>query len=141
MTFDEIKVQAAIDLSIKKDDLVQSSVDGPILYCRYLNEYTDAKDALSKLEIQYKKLYKEKWLYYNGKSTAEVYKEKPFNLKVLKTDIGVFLDSDQELIDQNYKISYMKEKIFFITKILEELSRRSFIISNCIKSNNFNNGQ
>jgi hypothetical protein len=141
MTFDEIKDKALVDLKIKKDDLVQSSVEGPLLYCQYLNEHSDAKDALSKLEIQYKKLYKDKWLYYSGKATAEVYKEKPFNLKVLKADMSIFFDSDQELIDQNYKISYMKDKIFYITKILEELSRRSFIISNCIKSNSFNNGQ
>ena len=42
-------------------------------------------------------LRREKWEYYTGKARPEVYVEKPFDFKVLKSDIDKYLDSDEEL--------------------------------------------
>ena len=45
----------------------------------------------------YKVMYRMKWEYYTGKANPEIYRDKPFDLKVLKADVGIYLDSDGEL--------------------------------------------
>ena len=62
----------------------------------------------------YKRLYREKWEYYGGKTDAKVYATKPFDLKVLKTDLSVYIESDQEIIDAENKIVYLEETVKYI---------------------------
>ena len=44
-------------------------------------------------------MYREKWEYYGGKADAKIYATKPFDLKVLKTDLAVYITSDEEIIN------------------------------------------
>lgn len=130
MTFDEIKKVSKEDLQIHKDDLVHASSITPTLNHKYLMELFSSRDQLSQLEYSFNVLYKSKWLYYSGKGTADVYAKNPFDLKVLKSDLQIFFDADQELNDAKYKITFLKNKIDFITKVIEEINRRSFLINN-----------
>ena len=59
-----------------------------------------------KTEFDLKVLYKDKWKYYTGKASSEVYKENPFDHKVLKNDLGIFLESDEDLSRIKLKIEY-----------------------------------
>ena len=44
--------------------------------------------VLRKTETDYKELYKEKWEYYTGKSSDEVYKENPFDIQLKELSLS-----------------------------------------------------
>lgn len=81
---------------------------------------------ISSLSKKQKRMFKEKWLYYSGKASQEVYKEKPFSLKVLKTDLGIFLESDEELSELNHQLDHLKLEIKFIEECLKQLNQRNY---------------
>ena len=62
---------------------------------------------LSKANVDYYKMKKDKWEYYTGKAPQHVYAEKPFNLKILKTDIDKYMDADPELVKLKQKVEYI----------------------------------
>jgi hypothetical protein len=70
--------------------------------------------------------------YYSGKSSAEVYAEKPFDLKILKADLDIYIKSDSEMQDISLRREYQREKIDFVERILRSLERRGFQIKNAI---------
>ncbi len=141
MTFEELKKQSKIDVRIDKANLVDASANSPLLHHKYLLELYNAKDQLIKLKHIHNELTRDKWLYYSGKASTEIYEKNPFPLKVLKTDLHLFLDSDEEMQASTYKIEYVKNKIDFIKDVISELNRRSFNISNINKTNRFENGE
>ena len=53
----------------------------------------------------------QKWEYYGGKSDAKVYAAKPFDLKVLKTDLQMYINSDEEILAVQGKIAYYESII------------------------------
>ena len=60
----------------------------------------------------------------------QVYAEKPFDLKVLKGDIDMFIDSDDEVCRVKQKIDYLETCINCIDRILKQLDSRGFAIKN-----------
>jgi hypothetical protein len=79
---------------------------------------------------EHKRLYREKWEYYGGKSDAKVYAAKPFDLKVLKTDLGVYINSDEEIMDIEKKIVYYETVIEFIDGVIKSIDSRGWDIRN-----------
>ena len=77
-------------------------------------------------------LYKAKFEYYSGKAPAKVYAEKPFNHKVLKTDINTYIWADEEWLKNKQKIDYLETCINYLEMILKQLSSRGFQIKNFI---------
>jgi hypothetical protein len=79
---------------------------------------------------EHKRLYREKWEYYGGKSDAKVYAAKPFDLKVLKTDLGVYINSDEDIIEVEKKIVYYEIVIEFIEGVIKSIDSRGWDIRN-----------
>ena len=73
-------------------------------------------------------------------SSPEVYKENPFDLKVLKSDISTYLESDKELIELEQKIAYNKTIVNYLEQILRSLNNRTFQIKNAIDWRKFTSG-
>ena len=71
---------------------------------------------------------REKWEYYGGKSDAKIYAAKPFDLKVLKTDLGVYINSDDEIIDIELKVEYYETVVQFIEGVIKSIDNRSWDI-------------
>tara|TARA_B100000287_G_scaffold39835_1_gene36341 strand:+ start:823 stop:1266 length:444 start_codon:yes stop_codon:yes gene_type:complete len=113
--------------------LANDSMETPRLHAKYLQLYNEFKLMLSDAETKYKKLYKEKWLYYNGKAPASVYAEKPFDLKVLKGDLDMFIDSDDDVCRAKQKKDYLETCINSIDRILKQIHNRGFDIKNTIE--------
>ena len=140
MKFDEIKLAYKKDSVINREDLMQASIDVPYLHHKYLTELYTAKAQLTRVKHTYKVLYKEKWLYYSGKANTDVYKKNPFDLKVMKSDMGLFFDADEDLQKELYKISILEQKIQYTEAVVKEIMNRSFTINNINKSAAFING-
>ena len=85
-------------------------------------------------------LKKEKWVYYTGKASPEVYVEKPFDYKVLKADLDKYFDADADLIKCTAKIEYYQIMLDYLESILKIISNRTYQIKNAIEWQRFTNG-
>ncbi len=93
--FDELKSEAREDLAIVRlENLDQESYKNQNIKPKWL-EYKSRFELLkTQSNIKYTKLYREKWEYYGGKSDAKVYAAKPFDIKVLKNDLQMYINAD-----------------------------------------------
>ena len=85
-------------------------------------------------ENKYKILKKEKWLYYSGKAEPEVYKNNPFDHKVLKPDLDKYMDADEDLITCLTKIDYYQMMLSYLESILKTILNRTYQLKNAIES-------
>ena len=140
MTLEELQEQADKDLKINDTELDLESLKTPQLHNQYLKHLTKYKLMLSRAETEYSIMKKDKWEYYTGKADASVYAEKPFDLKILRTDIDKYLDSDIDLQKQKQKVDYLNTTVDFLDKTIRLISNRGFTIKNAIDWRKFTSG-
>lgn len=140
MNIDEIQILWEKDSKIDPDNLHQESINIPVLHSKYYKIYNNIL-LLKKLEEnKYKILRKEKWMYYAGKAEPDVYKENPFDHKVLKPDIDKYMDADEDLIKSVSKIDYYQIMLNYLDSILKTIMNRSYQIKNSIEYMKFTAG-
>ena len=132
MNLEEIEKLWEEDSYIDPDNLHLESIKIPNLHSKYFKIYNNLTLLRKKEENNFLELQKEKWLYYSGKADPEVYKQKPFDHRVLKSDLDKYLDADEELIRSNTKIEYYNIMIKFLESIIKSIENRSFAIKNSI---------
>ena len=139
---DLIELQNDVDRDLKIDDteLDLESIRTPQLHNKYLKHYTKYSLQLRKAKDDYKILHRQKWEYYTGKATPEVYQERPFDLKVLKVDVGIYLDADKELQLLGQKEAYLETTVNYLEKVLREITNRNWTIRNAIEWKKFLHG-
>ena len=129
MTLDELKTQASSDLPITdQEHLDQESFRNQEIKVKWLDYKTRYELLLARNKGDYQKLYRAKWEYYGGKSDAKVYASKPFDLKVLKSDLAMYINSDNEIIELGAKINYLEIVIKYIDGIIKSIDNRSWDI-------------
>ena len=115
----------------------------PVLHHKYYNLYVIETLKLKKLKSDMIMLQKEKSEYYGGIMTPERMKElgwKPYQLKVLKSDVPKIVDQDKDIIDFNLQIGYFETLVKFLEDILKQINNRNFVIKNMIDWNKFTSG-
>lgn len=132
MNLDEIEKLWEKDSQIDPDNLHIESTKIPTLHSKYFQIYNNLSLLRKKEENIFLELQKEKWLYYSGKAEPEVYKEKPFDHRVMKSDLDKYMNSDEELIRSNTKIEYYNIMMKFLESILKNIENRNFMIKNHI---------
>lgn len=143
MQLDELFELWKKDSGIDRTELGEESANIPKLHYKYYKHYAQERLTLKKLEAEYKSLYKDKWEYYQGNLPDEDLKERgwdPFQLKVLKSDLSTYIDSDKDIINHMYKIEYQKEKIDFLESVIRTINNRGFHIKNAIDWEKFKVG-
>ena len=141
MTLDDLKEQVKNDLAILNDErLDNESFKIQELYSKYLDHKTNFELLLYRAKGDYKVLYREKWEYYGGKADAKVYATKPFDLKVLKTDLSIYIESDEDIIKIEHKISYLETVVKYLDGVLRSISSRGWDIKNAISWRQFESG-
>lgn len=140
ITLDNIKSQWAEDSVMDRELLDEESLKIPQLHSKYLNYLSDVKLLKIKKEQEYKTLIRDKFEYYTGKADPEVYQEKPFDLKILKQDLTLYMDSDPEIQLLQTRINYYEEIIYFLEKVLSCINNRGFQIKNSIDWQRFMQG-
>ena len=103
----------AEDSKLDNDLLDNESTKIPQLHSKYLNYLSDVRLIKIRKEQEYKTLIREKFEYYTGKGDDVVYQENPFDLKVLKQDVPMYMDADPEIQNITTRINYYEEIIFF----------------------------
>jgi hypothetical protein len=140
MDLSELQDQVDRDLKIDDTELDMESIRTPQLHNKYLKLYTKYSLQLKKAQDDYKILYRSKWEYYTGKADPDVYQEHPFDLKVLKADVGIYLDSDKDIQELGQKEAYIQAIVTYLEKILREINNRNWTIRNTIEWKKFLHG-
>ena len=140
MNLDELKLQVSQDLRVDDEHLDTESLKNQEIKAKYLEHKSKFELLLFKAKGDYKRLYREKWEYYGGKADAKIYASKPFDLKVLKTDLGVYISADEEIIDAENKIGYLETVVDYIKGVIKSIDNRGWDIKNAIEWKKFEAG-
>lgn len=140
MNIDEIQTLWEEDSKIDPDNLHSESIKIPSLHSKYYKIYNNILLLKKMEENKFKILKKEKWMYYTGKADPEVYKENPFDHKVLKPDIDKYMDADDEIIKSVSKIEYFQTMLNYLDSILKTILNRTYQIKNAIEFMRFTAG-
>ena len=143
MDIESLKKMVEKDMQIDELNLDIESLKTPQLHGKYLNILHDESLVLHKNMIEQKELRRLKWEYYLGKLDQETLAEKgwqPFGLKILRTDIDVYPESDKDLLRMEARISYLKEKVKYIESVLQAINRRGWDIKSAIEWKKFMSG-
>ena len=141
MDLETLQNQADVDLKIDDTELDLESIRTPQLHNKYLKLFTKYSLQLKKVKDDYDGLYKFKWEYYTGKATMNVYQAEPFDLKVLKADVHIYLNADAELQKLGQRQEYLKVVVVYIERVLREINNRNWNIRNTIEWKKFLHGE
>ena len=141
MNLDELKKEAYEDLPITKEEhLDQEAFKNQELKAKWLDYKSRFEFLLVRNKGEYQRLYRDKWEYYGGKADAKVYVAKPFDLKVLKSDLAMYISSDEEIIQLSDKISYLEYTIKYCEGIIKSIDNRGWDTKNAIEWKKFEAG-
>ena len=139
-TLNEFYDDTEKDLVIEESELDRESLRTPYLYDKYLKMYQESKLHLRKVQQKYNELKLEKHRYYTGSADPEVYKEKPFGIKVIKQDLELYLNADSELAKSFDMVDYVSVIKDFLEKTLKNVENRNWNIKNAIEWRKFLSG-
>ena len=131
------------DSAINETALTYEAGRIPVLHHKYYNLYVIETLKLKKLKSDMVMLQKEKSEYYGGIMTPERMKElgwKPYQLKVLKSDVPKIVDQDKDIIDFNLQIGYFETLVKFLEDIIKQINNRNFILKTMLDWERFTSG-
>ena len=141
MNLEELQHEAREDLAIiDQERLDQESFKNQNIKPKWLEYRTRYDQLLIMRRADHQKLWREKWEYYGGKADAKVYVTKPFDLKVLKTDLSVYITADEEIIDAENKIGYLETVVDYTKGVIKSVDNRGWDIKNAIEWKKFEAG-
>ena len=140
MTLDELKLQVQRDLKVDNEHLDTESLKNQEIKANYLDYKSRYELLLYKAKGDYKRMYREKWEYYGGKADAKIYATKPFDLKVLKTDLAVYISADEDMINAENKVGYLETVVDYIKGVIKSVDNRGWDIKNAIEWRKFEAG-
>jgi hypothetical protein len=143
MNINDIKEMIQEDSTFIKDEvnIDISSLSVPELSGKYHQLISEETMTLRLLRKEYDIIYRDRWVFYSGKADPEVYKNEPFDLKILKADIDKFLNADELLNKQKDKVTLQEVKINLLTEFTKSIMSISFNIGNAIKWKKFLSGE
>jgi hypothetical protein len=143
MKLDEIFDLWSQDSEINTAGIDKEAVKIPKLHNKYYKIFSQERLALRKVETEYKQLYLDKYEYFMGtldKESLIDHNWMPNPRTILKSDIPMHLEADQDIINMTLKIAYQKEKITLLESIIKNITDRGYMIKNYIDWQRFTNG-
>jgi len=143
MNLENLKEHITKDSIVDSTELGTEALKIPQIHGKYINLLTDLKLLYTKQQQEYAILRLRKWKIYTGKASKEeleLWKEDPFDLDILKTDVDKFMDADQQLTDLKLKIALSETKIKMVEEFLKSLNNRNFMIRSAIDWQKMMNG-
>jgi hypothetical protein len=140
MDLEQLQLEADKDLKINDTELDLESLKTPQIHNKYMKHYTKFRLLLTRTEDELRILRRDKWEYYTGKADPKVYQLKPFNFKILKTDIDKYLEADEEIQRLTQKVAYLNTVIDFLDKTIRVIVNRTYTIKNAIEWRRFTSG-
>jgi hypothetical protein len=133
MNFQDIMQMWEQDSKIDPVELDTASLNIPALHAKYLKIFSDYRFKKKQTTLQMKQLVRRKFEYYTGKADAQEYKDNPFDLKILKTDLNLYIESDEEVKNLQLKLDQYEIIIDYLDGVIKMLNNRSYQIKNAIQ--------
>ena len=131
MKLEELQQEARKDLAIiDLERLDQESFKNQNIKPKWLEYRSRFDQLLIMSKTNHQRMWRQKWEYYGGKADAKVYAAKPFDIKVLKTDLTMYIQSDDEILELQNKISYYESIIKYIDGVIKSIDNRGWDIRN-----------
>ena len=141
MNFEQLQTEAKEDLDIlDQERLDQESFKNQKIKPKWLEYRSHYDQLLIMRKADHQRMYRAKWEYYGGKAEAKVYVAKPFDLKVLKTDLQMYINSDDEILELQGKISYYESIVIYIDVVIKTIDNRGWDIRNATEWKKFEAG-
>jgi hypothetical protein len=143
MKLDEIYSEWKKDSDIDMTSLGDESIKIPKLHHKYFQVYSSEKLLLRKYEAELKQLKLSKYEFYTqgpSKESQEKGWTIPARGMILKQEVSMYLDGDQDIIDLSLKIGYQQEKVELLESIIKSLTNRGFQIKAAIDWHKFTMG-
>lgn len=143
MRLEEIQSLWETDVNIDRTELGDESLRIAKLHSKYYRIFSQERLLLRKMEADYKELYRDKYEWFNGTCSQETMEEhgwKPNPLKILRTDISMHIEADEQMRNVGLRIEMQKEKVEFLESIIKTLVPMGFNIKNAIEWAKFQNG-
>lgn len=125
---------AQVDLTEPARELAKISS----LHSKYLQILSHHNLIIKKLNSDYTKKKSIMFQYYSGDLNDPEELEKygfnePMRKKILRQDISIYLDGDEQLINILLKKSLHQEIVDYCSSIIKEINNRTFQLNNIIK--------
>ena len=147
LTLEQILEEWKKDCQIDNMELDTSSRETPKLHAKYVELLSMSKLQKHRKEMEFKKLLKDKFMWYNGKMDKQTIDEKgwdydPFDglTKPLKSDMDYFYEADPQIQTLQSQIEYWKTMIETLSDIVSNITWRHQTIGNMIKWRQFTSG-
>ena len=143
MKLDDIMEMWSEDCNVNRLELGEESLKLPKLHSKYLRVFTEERLLLRRLEGERKELILTKHDYYRGVMPEEDLRAngwEPFRLNVLKSDIPMYIEADQDIIKLNLRIAMQQEKVDALESIIRSINNRGFLIKNAVEFEKFKVG-
>jgi len=143
MKLSEIQEMWLADAKIDRTELGEESLRIPTLHSKYYVMFSHERMALRQLEVELREMNRVKYEYYNGTLSEDELRTngwEPFALKILKSDIPVYLQADVDLNKLGLRIEMQKEKVDFLESIIKNLPARGYQINAAISWEKFKVG-
>lgn len=143
MNIEEILDNWQSDTQIDKTELGDEALKIPKLHHKYYQIYVKERMILRKHESEMKQLKLDKYEFLTQGPNEET-KEKGWKLPpkgmILKGDLPMYIDADQDIVNLSLKIGYQQEKIELLDSIIKSIMNRNFVIKNAIDWQKFTMG-
>ena len=143
MKLEEIYEEWKKDSEIDQTNLAEESIRIPKLHHKYFQVYSSEKLLLKKYEADMKALKLAKYEFYTqgpSKETQDKGWEMPARGMILKQEMPMYMEGDQDIIDMSLKIGLQQEKVELLESIIKSFANRGFQIKNAIDWFKFTNG-
>jgi hypothetical protein len=143
MLVDDILELWKEDSKIDRTELGDEALEIPKLHHKYYEIMIKEKLLLRKQESDMKRLKLDKYEFYTQGPNEET-REKGWTLPakglILKSDIPMYMEADNEIIELSLKIGYQQEKIDILESIIKTLNNRGYNIRAAIDWQKFTMG-
>jgi hypothetical protein len=124
------------DSKLDDTELDLESLKIPNLHAKYLKLLAENKVKLKALRVKQKQLYNTLYNYYKGdmnnKEDLAILKREPWPKTVLKQDMPMYIDADDDMVKLSAKIGMQEEVVGVCEEILKSINTRGFTIKNAI---------
>ncbi len=136
----QIEEEAEVDMVLRQDRTELDSVETPKIFNKYHKQLRLVRTELIQAQNNMIRLRKKKWLYYSGKAHPNEYNDKPLDHRIMKSDVKMFIESDDDVLKIAYQVEMLEMKKKYIKEKMKEINNRSFHIGNAVKTLYFKHG-
>lgn len=135
MKFEDIFSEWEKDSDIDRTEIGNESLKIPKLHYKYYRVFCDERIRLRNYESQLKTLRLQKYEFYTQGPDEET-RSKGWKLPskglILKSDIPMYMEADQDMIDISLKIGLQQEKVELLENIIKSLNNRGYLLKTCL---------